>query len=184
MIGRYLQVSCSAHILSYLLYKGDVPDGLVVRHSCDDPTCVNPEHLLLGTAKENSQDMVRRGRATKSRAKFSKKQVVKLRKRYADGVSAQVLAEEHGVDVGTIHRIVRGQSYSEYGGPTRDKLPRYRHPKKKRKPKQTRTRTTPEMARAIRADHAAGMRPVDLQEKYDLSRSPVWKILTGRLHPN
>lgn len=57
-----------SHRLSYLIYKGEIKKGLYVLHSCDNPPCTNPEHLFLGTQKENIQDMISKGRA-----KFGKK---------------------------------------------------------------------------------------------------------------
>lgn len=51
-----------AHRLAYELTFGSIPDGLVVRHVCDNPPCVNPLHLLAGTQKENIADMMARGR--------------------------------------------------------------------------------------------------------------------------
>lgn len=51
-----------AHRLSYALYKGPVPDSMLVRHTCDVRGCLNPDHLTLGTHKDNSEDMVKRGR--------------------------------------------------------------------------------------------------------------------------
>lgn len=51
-----------AHVISYLTHKGSVPSGLVVRHACDTPSCVNPDHLELGTKGDNNRDTVRRGR--------------------------------------------------------------------------------------------------------------------------
>lgn len=53
----------SAHKASYLAFNGDVPDGLIVRHTCDNRICVNPDHLVVGTQKDNFNDMVERGRA-------------------------------------------------------------------------------------------------------------------------
>lgn len=47
-----------AYRISYQLFKGDIPKGLVVRHQCDRKDCVNPEHLLLGTQKDNMQDAI------------------------------------------------------------------------------------------------------------------------------
>lgn len=51
-----------AHQMSYKTFNGDIPDGMWVLHKCDNPSCCNPNHLFLGTAKENNEDMWRKGR--------------------------------------------------------------------------------------------------------------------------
>lgn len=58
----YGEQTYPAHRFSYMIHKGAIPPGLIVRHTCDVPSCVNPDHLLVGTFADNSHDAVIRGR--------------------------------------------------------------------------------------------------------------------------
>lgn len=58
----YNQKRLSAHRVAYELYRGEIPNGFLVCHLCDNPRCCNPHHLWLGTAKENTQDAIAKGR--------------------------------------------------------------------------------------------------------------------------
>ena len=87
------------------------PDA-VVRHKCDNPLCCNPEHLEVGTRADNSQDMVRRGRAPDGRNhKLLPRHVVEIRLRTHLGESQRSLAEEYGVHRRMVGKIVNKQSW-------------------------------------------------------------------------
>ena len=109
-----------AHLAAWLLFRGPIPDGMVVRHRCDVRACVNPDHLELGTYKDNTADMYERGRACAGDAMRSAKgfisltedQVRRIRARYAaGGVSQTALGEEFGVSQATISRLLRRKTY-------------------------------------------------------------------------
>ena len=99
----------------YRRYKGDIPKGNVVRHTCDNRLCCNPEHLILGTQKENVGDMLERGRfpmgVKHGRAKLDDKKVRKIRKLHTTGASMSSIAREYEVDRKTIHKIINGVTW-------------------------------------------------------------------------
>ncbi len=95
-----------SHIVSYELYKGPT-EGLLVCHTCDNPVCVNPDHLWLGTVKENADDMVAKGRASKKkvRVKLTEELVAQMRKLHSKGTKQKDLAAMFGVKRNTVSVI-------------------------------------------------------------------------------
>lgn len=104
-----------AHRLSWELVNGPIPDGLWVLHHCDNPPCVNPTHLFLGTDADNSRDMAAKGRAMwgeRSRvAKLTAAKVLAIRLRASEGASRTQLMHEFGVARGTIRCVVLGLTW-------------------------------------------------------------------------
>lgn len=101
-----------AHRLSYELSFGPIPDGLIVRHKCDNPPCVDPDHLEVGTHSDNFRDRDERGRTargmTNGTAKLTDEDVRKIRQMRSDGWTYAELAALCGVGTTTIGRVVKG----------------------------------------------------------------------------
>ena len=95
-----------AHRLSYELHFTPIPNGLVIRHKCDNPSCVNPSHLETGTQKENMQDSVRRGRAAAPKRKISDSAVSEI---ISDSGTVRDIAQRYGISPGLVSRIKNGK---------------------------------------------------------------------------
>lgn len=101
-----------AHRKVWILLYGEIPDGLDVLHHCDNPICVRPNHLFLGTNADNMRDKAMKGRARHNLAKLTPEQVLEIRARAATAtVSHSMLAKEYGVQQTAISRIVRRDSW-------------------------------------------------------------------------
>lgn len=164
-IGRR---TVSATRLSYQIFKGDIPPGRHVLHTCDNPQCVNPHHLYLGDAKRNMQDYLDRHcedglPPRRGHGRLRREDVPVIRQRYAQGERMPALAQEYGVDKTTISQCVRGKVWPDLGGPiSRDNKPTG-------EAKAT-SKLTAEKVREIRRRYAAGgVTCRQLAEEYGVS---------------
>jgi len=102
-----------AHREALTVFGGiDVSSDLIVCHSCDNPSCINPDHLFVGTVKDNAQDALKKKRAfvgdKNGRSKLSQSQVNQIR--CEDGIYRSI-AEKYGVSRSTISEIKRGKTW-------------------------------------------------------------------------
>jgi len=119
VLDRYGQIfigkrKIRAHRLSWTIHFGEIPKGLLVCHHCDNPSCVNPKHLFLGTNKDNLLDAGKKGRLSYpypgvggGNSKLTKEQVLEIRKLYKKGsMDHRELAELFNVTERTIAYII------------------------------------------------------------------------------
>jgi len=101
-----------------------IPPGMFVCHKCDTPVCVNPDHLFLGTPRDNVADMDRKGRrrcvalrgANSPVARLNDRAVVEILNDYAAGTSSTVIAERLGVGKATVASVLRGETWKHVEG--------------------------------------------------------------------
>ena len=112
---RFSGKTVKAHRFSWEFYIGDIPNGLCVLHRCDNPGCVNPDHLFLGTRTDNAKDRDKKGRcASKEKhycAKLSEEQVKTIRNMWINGMKGAEIAKLYGVDQSNISRIVNNKAW-------------------------------------------------------------------------
>lgn len=121
-LGSRKQGLIKAHRASYLLFKGEIPEGKVVMHLCNNPYCVNPDHLAAGTRKENQRYMVNCNRhkipdnrgvkATWARlSECAVKEIIAANKLGRKKGVGTALARKYGVIKSTIYQIWSGSNW-------------------------------------------------------------------------
>jgi len=174
-----------AHRVAYVLAYGQIPNDLMVLHHCDNPRCVRPDHLFLGTQSDNLIDCSKKGRngakthperlacgIDNGASKLTQEQVVEMRYRAATGETYSKLAREYPVNAETVRRICRGLMWKKAGGPI-DCSCRKGH------------KLTQDDAHAIRGLYrSGGFVYSELAECYGIDQSLVGRIVKGEVWTN
>lgn len=181
MIGRTRPRSMMlAHRASWILHFSPIPDGMWVLHDCpggDNPSCVNPAHLWLGTDADNSQDAKEKGRTWKppsgfyagdkcGTAKLTWEKVRQIRSQYRQFVTSTIeLANKFGVSATTIGNIVHNNSWidSEY----------------RPLPNQFRSIFSNDEKKAIKEAYKSGIKQYVLATQYGVSKQLISAIAGG-----
>lgn len=158
-----------AHRLSFYLKTGSDPGKKHVCHRCDNPSCVNPRHLFLGTQAENMHDMIKKGRAKHekgekaSRALLTEREVLKIRH---SKETVRSLAEKYGVSPGAIEAVLLGTNWKHVGGPRQ------------------RRHLTKKQVMQIRKLHGQGHTGRKLAHAFNVSEGLISGIVNGKVWKN
>jgi hypothetical protein len=167
-----------AHRASWILSHGDIPEGIEVLHRCDNPPCVNPAHLFLGTQLANILDCRDKGRLRlprqrgeeKSGATLTDVAVTEIRQRYANGERIGALAVQYSASVRVVSNAVYGMTWKD--------LPLVQRPDSNR-PHRSDAKLNAEKAARIRA--AAGTATLAaIAASFGVSQTLVQNVIKGK----
>jgi len=163
-----------AHRLSYMINTGEIPEGALVCHTCNNKSCVNPKHLYVGTNDDNMRDLANSGilKGEKNPAsKLTVFEVLRIRRIYAKrGKNTYELSKQYNVSQILISQIIRGVSWKHVGGPLKQSTPG--------------KRLTNKEVIEMRELYQKGSNTHELAIKFDRYDSTIERVVFGKTHKN
>jgi hypothetical protein len=113
-LKKYKRSTKGAHRVSWMVHFGEIPPNYLVCHKCDNPLCINPDHLFLGTASDNMQDMIAKGREDfTGRIKYTDEQVLRAIEMRKEGYTLKEIGETIGATFSTVSRLFNRRGYKD-----------------------------------------------------------------------
>jgi hypothetical protein len=167
-----------SHRLSYELFNGPIPEGMFVCHKCDNPGCVNPDHLFAGSAADNVHDCAAKGRRVdmlkvKSGAKLTRGDVESILSKMLAGSCDSDLANEYGMTQASIFKIRRGDGWSDVPRPSA--LPKTNG--RKGRPHLSQRKLSADDVKCAIASHEAGETCDSISKRMGVSRRTINKVV-------
>lgn len=175
-----------AHRFSWFIHFGEIPDGMLVCHKCDNPPCVNPEHLFLGTHLDNAWDKIKKGRTNMPKSvnhPHTKLTMVQAKEAIAmamNGASNSKIAAAFGVSPTIVSDLVRGVTIPEAiaSMPHASKCIGVLRATARTAESNGRAKLTWEIVDSIRMERSSkGTSYRELARKYNVSDSNIWQII-------
>lgn len=111
---KYKRSTIGAHRISWMVHNGHIPENICVLHKCDNPLCINPDHLFLGTYQDNTNDMIEKNRNNFTGAKVHNDEVVKKAiEMRSKGMTHKHIAEILGISMSSLNSFFRRTSCKE-----------------------------------------------------------------------
>lgn len=116
------------HRYVWTVVHGPIPEGALIMHRCDNPPCYRLDHLMLGTAKANTHDMLTKDRQSNGSNRTNPAVVMAMRVDASTGMTVRMVAGKYGLSVAATHSILTGRRWKHVGGPLF--IPNHKHRRK------------------------------------------------------